>query len=36
VLRLTLPRNFWVAVACVISFLLMLTNVFSYVVDALN
>ena len=36
VFRLTLPRTFWVAAACVIGYLLMLTNVFSYVFDALN
>jgi purine-cytosine permease-like protein len=36
VFRLTLPRTVWVVVAVVIGFLLMLTNVFSYVLDALN
>jgi purine-cytosine permease-like protein len=36
VFRLTLPRTFWVVAACVIGYLLMLTNVFSYVFDALN
>jgi purine-cytosine permease-like protein len=35
-LSLNLPRTIWVVVACIISFLLMLTNVFSYVLDALN
>jgi purine-cytosine permease-like protein len=35
-LRLNLPRTAWVVVACAIGYLLMLTNVFSYVVDALN
>jgi purine-cytosine permease-like protein len=35
-LNLTLPRTIWVIVACVISFVLMLTNIFSYVLDALN
>jgi purine-cytosine permease-like protein len=34
--RLNLPRTAWVVVACGIGYLLMLTNVFSYVVDALN
>jgi len=34
-LRLNLPRTVWVVVACVIGYGLMLTNVFSYVVDAL-
>ncbi|WP_037410365.1 purine-cytosine permease family protein [Candidatus Solirubrobacter pratensis] len=34
--RLNLPRTAWVVVACAIGYLLMLTNVFSYVVDALN
>jgi purine-cytosine permease-like protein len=36
VFRLTLPRTVWLVVACVITYLLMLTNVFSYVLDALN
>lgn len=36
VFRLTLSRTVWVIVAAGISFLLMLTNVFSYVLDALN
>jgi purine-cytosine permease-like protein len=36
VFRLTLPRTVWLVVACVITYLLMLTNVFSYVFDALN
>jgi purine-cytosine permease-like protein len=36
VFRLTLPRTVWLLVACVIAYLLMLTNVFSYVLDALN
>jgi purine-cytosine permease-like protein len=36
VFRLTLPRTFWVIAACVAGYLLMLTNVFSYVFDALN
>ena len=35
-LNLTLPRTIWVIVACVISYILMLTNIFSYVLDALN
>jgi hypothetical protein len=35
-LHLNLPRTAWVVVACGISFLLMLTNVFSYVLDALT
>ena len=35
-LHLNLPRTAWVLVACGISFLLMLTNVFNYVLDALN
>jgi purine-cytosine permease-like protein len=35
-LHLNLPRTLWVVVACAISFLLMLTNIFSYVLDALN
>lgn len=35
VLRLNLPRTVWVLVACAIAYALMLTNVFSYVVDAL-
>ena len=35
-LNLTFPRTVWVIVACVISYILMLTNVFSYVLDALN
>jgi purine-cytosine permease-like protein len=36
VFRITLPRTVWLVVACVIAYLLMLTNVFSYVFDALN
>jgi purine-cytosine permease-like protein len=36
VLQLTLPRTFSVVAAAIISYLLMLTNVFSYVLDALN
>lgn len=36
VFRLTLPRTVWVVVAVAIGYLLMLTNVFSYVLDALN
>jgi hypothetical protein len=36
VFRLNLPRTFWLVVACVIGYVLMLTNVFSYVLDALN
>jgi len=36
VFRLTLPRTVWVVVACLIGYALMLTNVFSYVLDALN
>ncbi len=36
VFSLNLPRTVWVAAAAVISYLLMLTNVFSYVLDALN
>lgn len=36
VFRLALPRTFWLVVACVVGFLLMLTNIFSYVLDALN
>lgn len=35
VFRLNLPRTLWVLVACGIGYLLMLTNVFSYVLDAL-
>ena len=35
VFRLTLPRTFWLVVACIAGFLLMLTNIFSYVLDAL-
>lgn len=35
VLRLNLPRTAWVLAACGIAYALMLTNVFSYVVDAL-
>ncbi|MBB4664883.1 purine-cytosine permease family protein [Conexibacter arvalis] len=35
VLRLSLPRTFWVLGGCAIAYALMLTNVFSYVVDAL-
>ena len=36
VFRLNLPRTLWLVVACVVGYLLMLTNVFSYVLDALN
>ena len=36
VFRLNLPRTVWLLVACAIGYLLMLTNVFSYVLDALN
>lgn len=36
VFRLNLPRTLWVVVACAVGYLLMLTNVFSYVLDALN
>jgi len=36
VFRLNLPRTAWVVVACVLAYLMMLTNVFSYVFDALN
>jgi purine-cytosine permease-like protein len=36
IFRLNLPRTAWVVVACVVGYLLMLTNVFSYVFDALN
>ena len=36
VFRLNLPRTVWLVVACVIGYLMMLTNVFSYVLDALN
>jgi purine-cytosine permease-like protein len=36
VLRLNLPRTAWVVFACVVGYLMMLTNVFSYVFDALN
>lgn len=36
VFRLTLPRTAWVVAACVLGYLMMLTNVFSYVLDALN
>jgi len=36
VFRLNLPRTLWVLVACGIGYLLMLTNVFSYVLDALT
>jgi purine-cytosine permease-like protein len=35
-LRITLPRTVWVLVAGAIAFGMMLTNVFSYVLDALN
>jgi purine-cytosine permease-like protein len=35
VFGVTLPRTLWVLVACAIGYLLMLTNVFSYVNDAL-
>jgi len=34
--RLTLPRTIWVIVACIIGYVIMLTNIFSYVLDALN
>jgi hypothetical protein len=34
-LRLGLPRTFWVVFACAVGYLLMLTNVFSWVIDAL-
>jgi purine-cytosine permease-like protein len=36
VFRLNLPRTAWVVFACVAGYLMMLTNVFSYVFDALN
>jgi hypothetical protein len=36
VLRLRLPRTAWVLVGSVIMFLIMLTNVFSYILTALN
>jgi purine-cytosine permease-like protein len=36
IFRLNLPRTVWVVVACAVGYLLMLTNVFSYVFDALN
>jgi hypothetical protein len=36
IFRLNLPRTVWVVVACAVGYLLMLTNVFSYVLDALN
>jgi purine-cytosine permease-like protein len=36
VLRLNLPRTAWVVVACLVGYAMMLTNVFSYVFDALN
>jgi purine-cytosine permease-like protein len=36
VFRLNLARTAWVVFACVVGYLLMLTNVFSYVLDALN
>lgn len=36
VFRVNLPRTVWLVVACAIGYLLMLTNVFSYVLDALN
>jgi purine-cytosine permease-like protein len=35
VVGVTLPRTVWVVVACAVGYLLMLTNVFSYVNDAL-
>jgi purine-cytosine permease-like protein len=34
--RINLPRTFWVVFAVLVGYLLMLTNVFSYVFDALN
>lgn len=36
VFQLTLPRTFWVVFSVAVGYLLMLTNVFSYVLDALN
>ena len=36
VFRLNLPRTAWLVVACAIGYVLMLTNIFSYVLDALN
>jgi purine-cytosine permease-like protein len=36
IFRLNLPRTAWVVFACVVGYLMMLTNVFSYVFDALN
>jgi purine-cytosine permease-like protein len=36
VFRLNLPRTAWVVFACLAGYLMMLTNVFSYVFDALN
>lgn len=36
VFRLTLHRTVWVVVAVIIGYVLMLTNIFSYVLDALN
>jgi hypothetical protein len=36
VFRLTLNRTVWVVFAVVVGYLLMLTNIFSYVLDALN
>ena len=36
VFRLNLPRTAWVVFACAVGYLLMLTNVFAYVFDALN
>jgi purine-cytosine permease-like protein len=36
VFRLTLPRTVWVVAGAIIAYLLMLTNVFGYVLDALN
>lgn len=36
IFRLNLPRTAWVVFAVVVGYLMMLTNVFSYVLDALN
>jgi hypothetical protein len=36
VFRITLPRTAWVVFTVIVGYLLMLTNVFSYVLDALN
>jgi purine-cytosine permease-like protein len=36
VFRLNLPRTAWVVFAVAVGYLLMLTNIFSYVLDALN